>query len=213
VTDRVPDRIVDLFPEGISDPPSWLPAWAPDPREPKTQHWLRRVVVSVLVLSLFAFLIRGADRPADPSLRPDGAARVPLVGFGETQLAVRSVSGQLLEWCLLLAANERQWQRGLMQVTDPELGGYAGMVFRFPNDTTVPFYMRNTPQPLSIAYVDATGTIVSTADMAPCPDVDGCPDYLPGGPYRIAIEVPLGRLDDLGIVTGATITDEATSCA
>ena len=58
-----------------------------------------------------------------------------------------------LMWCMLLAATQAQHNRGLMQVTDPTLGGYDGMVFRFDTDVKDRFYMRNTPMPLSIAFI------------------------------------------------------------
>ena len=152
------------------------------------------------------------------ALRHDGGraatrgGRVPLPGFGETQVRVEAPN-RTLEWCLLLAATEAQRERGLMEVTDPSLGGYDGMLFRFDADTNVRFYMRNTPMPLSIAFIAADGHVVSTADMAPCEDRDGCPLYAAAGPYRIAIEVPQGGLTRLGITPDATVVDEATGCS
>jgi uncharacterized membrane protein (UPF0127 family) len=100
-----------------------------------------------------------------------------------------------------------------MTVTDPTLGGYDGMLFRSDSDTDESFWMRNTPMPLSIAYVGHTGTLVSTADMQPCADSPDCELYPPAGPYRLAIEVPQGKLGALGIAEGATVVDERSSCA
>ncbi len=67
--------------------------------------------------------------------------------------------------------------------------------------------MRNTPTPLSIAWIDADGAVVSTADMAPCEDRERLPHLpgrraLPDGRSRCF----QGHLDDLGIVPGATVT-------
>ncbi len=65
-----------------------------------------------------------------------------------------------LAWCMLLAATQSQHNRGLMQVTDPTLGGYDGMVFRFDGDDRHDrFYMRNTPMPLSIAFIASNGEV------------------------------------------------------
>ena len=83
--------------------------------------------------------------------------------------ASRTPTGTLA-WCMLLAETEAQHNRGLMQVTDPTLGGYDGMLFRFDADTNDQFYMRNTPMPLSIAFIASNGDVVSTTDMAPCDD-------------------------------------------
>jgi uncharacterized membrane protein (UPF0127 family) len=140
------------------------------------------------------------------------STRKPLDGFGETQVTVTNASGTMT-WCLLLAATEAQRNRGLMQVTDPTLGGFDGMLFRFDNDSTDQFYMRNTPMPLSIAFIAADGNVVSTTDMAPCPDRPGCPLYSAAAPYRTAIEVPQGQLRRLGIDTGSKVVDDQKECA
>ena len=66
--------------------------------------------------------------------------------------------------------------------------------------------MRNTPTPLSIAWVAADGEVVSIEDMAPCEDREGCPTYSPDGPYRYAIETFQGDLADFGITEAATVT-------
>jgi uncharacterized membrane protein (UPF0127 family) len=94
--------------------------------------------------------------------------------------------------CVLEAATPAQRARGLMQVTDHTLGGYDGMVFRFGADTAGGFWMRNTPMPLRLAYLDAGGRVVSHVDMDPCADDPSCRSYAPARAYRDALEVPLG---------------------
>ena len=107
--------------------------------------------------------------------------------------------------CLLLAGSAEQRQQGLMHVTDRSLGGYDGMLFSFAEETTGSFWMRSTPMPLSIAFFDADGGLVSSTDMAPCGDSSACPTYAADGPYRYALEVPKGRLPALGVTDGATL--------
>jgi len=76
----------------------------------------------------------------------------------------------------------------------------------YDEDSQGSFWMRNTILPLSIAYVDADGEVVSTADMEPCPaGTTDCPTYPPGGPYRMALEVPQGQLPDLGVASGSRL--------
>ena len=87
-----------------------------------------------------------------------------------------------------------------------DLSGYDAMVFRFDVDGTGGFYMRNVPVGLSIAWFTAEGRFVSSTDMAPCPDREGCPTYVPAGPYRIAVEVLEGGLGRLGIGEGSVLT-------
>jgi uncharacterized protein len=136
-----------------------------------------------------------------------------LDGFEEVTVTVTAPDGTTREWCLLLAATPEARERGLMFVTDPTLGGYDGMLFQFDEDGSGGFWMKDTRLPLSIAYVAADGTIVSTADMAPCPDgTERCPGYPPSGPYRYAVEVVQGRLDDLGLEGDARLEVGGRSC-
>ncbi len=180
-------------------------------------RWLLLAAAMLIGAGLYAFVVRGASQPKDPVLgapvtsvtqpdltAPGDPARVPLRGFSELAISVQpSTGGALQAWCLLAALSAEQRQRGLMTVKD--LQGYSGMVFVYAQDVSDQFYMRNTPMPLSIAWIDKAGAVVSTADMAPCADREGCPLYAAAGPYRMAIEVPKGRLASLGIVKGTTV--------
>ena len=144
-----------------------------------------------------------AAQGAGLSEAPGPADRELLDGFGEVAIAITNPDGSVKGWCVLLAETEEQRQRGLMEVTD--LGGYEGMLFVWADDSSSSFYMRNTPTPLSIAWVDAEGEIVSSADMEPCADVEGCRLYPPAGTYRFALEVPQGELGSVGLVDDATL--------
>jgi hypothetical protein len=140
----------------------------------------------------------GLDEP------PGEAERTPLGDFTEGALAVTTPGGETTGWCVLLALTLAQRQQGLMEVTD--LGGYDGMVFAFPEDSETGFWMMNTVMPLSIAWFEADGDLVSTADMEPCTSQTDCPTYPPTGSYRFALEVPQGGLDRLGVEEGSTIS-------
>jgi len=175
------------------------------------------VALALVGLGLWAFVLRGADGPADPVLgepidpspsatpAPGESDRVLLDGFGEVAVTVDPGDGSgSLAWCLLAALSAQQRSRGLMEVTD--LQGYAGMAFVYDQDVDGGFYMRNTPTPLSIAWVAADGEVVTIKDMEPCEDREGCPTYPSEGAYRYAIEVFQGDLDELGITEAATVT-------
>ncbi len=99
-----------------------------------------------------------------------------------------------------------------MGVTD--LSGADGMIFRFGSPTTIKFWMRDTPTPLSIAFFAADGTFVSATDMEPCltgPD-DACTRYAADAPYTDALEVAKGTLPDLLVGPGATLSITDTPC-
>jgi uncharacterized membrane protein (UPF0127 family) len=172
-----------------------------DPPDPRLRL-LKWVVVGLLALGFGACIAEGANNPPDPEL-----VESRLEGFGEIAFRIipAGATAELspAERCALLAATEDQRARGLMGVTDLE--GYPGMVFRYSADSTGGYFMRNTPMPLSIAWFAADGTFVSSADMAPCGDRTDCPTYGATGPYRFALEVPQGRLADLGVGPGARL--------
>ena len=180
------------------------PPAAPQPKDEhgvpipgtRTLQWL---IVVLLVAAGLAFVAKGADKPADPYLV---AKREPITGFGE--IAYRVNRAPDASRCALLAQSTLQQEQGLMNQTS--LRGYDGMLFVFPADTTVSFYMKDTPLPLSIAWFDTAGRFVSSTDMEPCLDKPDCPTYSAAAPYRYALEVPKGGLGALSIGDGSVIS-------
>jgi uncharacterized membrane protein (UPF0127 family) len=142
--------------------------------------------------------------------RPWESRTSEVAEWARVAATVRTPDGTEHRLCLLHAKTPAQHQRGLMGVTS--LGGCDGMVFTFSRDTVSPFWMRDTPLPLSVAYFDSRGRLVSTADMAPCGDHDRCRHYPPARPYRYALEVPHGRLTEIGVVPGSRLVIEKRSC-
>lgn len=153
----------------------------------------------------------GATTPAETAVAsseppaPTTSGVVP-EGFDLVAGRVTAADGEVCDVCLWLAAAPEQRGRGLMGVTD--LGDGDGMVFRWDEPTTGNFWMRDTPQPLSIAFFAADGSFVSAVDMDPClqptPDAD-CARYAPAGPYTDAVEVFDGGLEPLLIGPGSRI--------
>jgi uncharacterized membrane protein (UPF0127 family) len=141
----------------------------------------------------------------------------PLADVGDVAVLIEDPEGEERDFCLLVAETADERQQGLMGVTDPDLGGYDGMLFRFDSEVEVGFWMMNTPMPLSVAYIGEDGSLVSTADMEPCADQEsiaaGCASYPPDGPYRWALEVPQGGLSELGLAPGSRFTDTDRPCA
>ena len=136
----------------------------------------------------------------------DAGSRTSLgAQFGETDLRVESDDGDG-RTCVAVADTAAARQQGLMGVED--LQGFGGMLFVFEEEVEGGFHMEDTPMALSIAWFDADGDLVSTADMEPCldPAVEepgaappDCPSYFATGPYQFALELPQGNLPNMAI--------------
>ncbi len=95
-----------------------------------------------------------------------------------------------------VAATSQLRERGLMGRTRlPENGG---MLFVFDTTRRHCFWMRNTPLPLSIAFIDEAGRISNIADMQPHTDTLHCPTIA----IRYALEVSQGKFAQRGIIAG-----------
>ncbi len=92
-----------------------------------------------------------------------------------------------------LAATPQQRQRGLMGRT--HLAADGGMLFVFEQPGRHCFWMRDTPLPLSIAFIDTAGRIASLADMQPRTETPHCPS----ADVRYALEVRQGEFQRRGI--------------
>ncbi len=78
----------------------------------------------------------------------------------------------------------------------------AGMLFVFTQETERSFWMKNTPLPLSIAYMDAKGRIVHIADMTPL-STDPVLSRLPA---LYALEMTQGWFEAHSVKVGQTVT-------
>jgi hypothetical protein len=74
-----------------------------------------------------------------------------------------------------------------------------GMLFVYPDERPLSFWMKNTLIPLSIAFIDGKGKIVAILDMFPD---DGTMHYKSPRPARYALEVNLGWFKANGVTVG-----------
>lgn len=126
-------------------------------------------------------------------------------GFGTIAFSVTPPGAEPRAYCALLANTPEAQANGMMRRTD--MAGYDAMIFPFEEDSTARFYMANVTVPLSIAWISADGSFISAKDMPPCTTPDGrdCELFAADAPFRTAIEVMQGNLDDLGIQAGAKV--------
>lgn len=82
-----------------------------------------------------------------------------------------------------IAADDATRQQGLM--FREKMGKNDGMLFVFPQLGYHAMWMRNTLIPLSVAYLDDTGKILSVHEMEPQTEIS----HQAAGPARFALEM------------------------
>ncbi|NPV39260.1 hypothetical protein BREVNS_1574 [Brevinematales bacterium NS] len=80
-----------------------------------------------------------------------------------TNLLVVSLLTQQLVFALALTEEEQR--TGMMYRTN--WGNWAGMIFVFPKPQQVAFWMKNTPLPMPIVYVDEDLSVLEIHEGAP----------------------------------------------
>jgi hypothetical protein len=86
--------------------------------------------------------------------------------------------------------------RGLMHRAS--LAPNGGMLFVFDAEAPYCMWMKNTPLPLSVAFIDAGGAIVNIADMQPHTEDAHCATR----PVPYALEMRQGWFEQRGIRAG-----------
>ncbi len=108
-----------------------------------------------------------------------------------------------VEFLVELAANDQDRTMGLMHRSQLKLG--HGMLFIYNDQEIRSFWMKNTLIPLSIAFVDSSGTIIDIQDM----QAHNLSSVLSSGPARFALEVKKGAFLTLGVKIGDRFDLEA----
>ena len=108
-----------------------------------------------------------------------------------------SVSNPLVEAEIAVKEEERNF--GFME--RKEIPDGTGMLFVFEKDQILNFWMKNTPHPLSIAYIDASGTITDILDMKPFSESS----VTSSRSVRYALEVPQGWFKTMHVQTGEKV--------
>ena len=98
-----------------------------------------------------------------------------------------------------VAATPLQRSTGLMMRR--QMPQHEGMLFIFEQPATQCFWMKNTPLPLTAAFVADDGTIVNLADMQPLSEASHCS----ARPVRYVLEMNQGWFAKRGIKAGARL--------
>jgi uncharacterized membrane protein (UPF0127 family) len=168
---------------------------------------MRRAAL-LLSLTLAACGAAQDTRPPGPSsssaLPLPAASSVPAVLH---PIALLSPDGHAMPLRVEYAVTPEDQERGLMGRTSLPPDG--GMLFVFPADQDLRFWMKNTLIPLDIAFFDARNAFVSSSIMTPCPPEEAtCTVYTSASPAKYALELPAGSLVQRGIGPGWSLAAE-----
>jgi uncharacterized membrane protein (UPF0127 family) len=121
----------------------------------------------------------------------------PLSAFPQSVLAIRTVSGHVLNFLIWSADRPSREEQGLMFVRD--MDDHAGMLFVFPGDKPVSMWMKNTYMSLDMVFIAADGRIEYIAQRTTPLSLD-----VISAPYptRAVLELKGGISEQLGIHAG-----------
>jgi uncharacterized membrane protein (UPF0127 family) len=165
------------------------------------------VKVWKIALIALALLLAGCGGtqagPEAQSQKTQQASGTTVTGTGETTPRLRIVvidasGGKKVEVRVEVADDLAEQTKGLMYRT--ALGEDRGMLFVYPDERILSFWMKNTLIPLSIAYIDSEGRIVDILDMKPLDDKP--PHYVSSEPVQYALEVNRGLFEERGVRVG-----------
>ena len=119
------------------------------------------------------------------------------VVFDYTEVSFETPAGESGRLGMLVADTIERRTRGLMHRT--ALPRDTGMLFAFPVETRSPFWSKDTPMDLEIAFLDLDGVVRSILALAA-----NDPTLLrPEIPYLYALEMPAGWWAANGVAAGA----------
>ena len=132
---------------------------------------------------------------------------VPFASCKSKKLPVKTITvtradGTTITVQAEIAEKEEDRNHGFMERKNIPDG--TGMLFIFDKDQILSFWMKNTPHPLSIAYIDSRGKIRNLYDMTPfsltpIKSTSSC---------RYALEVPQGWYKENNVQVGDIINWE-----
>lgn len=113
--------------------------------------------------------------------------------------AEAEIGGQVIQ--LEVARTPQEQAKGLMH--RPPLPDDRGMLFPFDPPRPVQFWMKNTPSPLDMVFLENGEVQGIVAAVPPC-EADPCPTYGPETPVPIdqVLELRSGRAAELGLQVG-----------
>ncbi|MDQ3929272.1 MAG: DUF192 domain-containing protein, partial [Chloroflexota bacterium] len=153
---------------------------------------------------------QGATATATPWVPPTALAGTPIPGAVATLTAAPSLERATItltnkageQFVMTVEIADTDEARGLGLMFRPSMDPDAGMLFDFGEDTNASFWMANTILPLSIAFIQADGTIIDIQDMQPLDTTS----IGPNASYRYALETNQGYFRAHNLMPGDKVT-------
>lgn len=156
----------------------------------------------VLLLCLACSRPGAADPP--PATEPAGATATPAKPaapadpYAQAQPPLPTTPLTIGDVKVVAEVADSRMERGVGLMHRTTLDAGTGMLFVYPQERRLSFWMRNTTLPLSIAFIDKRGTIVRISDMRPLDETHVPSDW----PALYALEVPQGWFGMVGVSVG-----------
>lgn len=170
----------------------------------KLPEWLV-TTLSVLVIALVVlgfFLLSGVTSPkkaTPPMTVTSSDIQVPLPAV-PLYIHPLEIGGRKIS--VAYAVTPAEQAQGLSGTTS--LADGRGMLFIFPTDTSMPFWMKDMNYALDIIWISEDKTV---ADITPNLDPASYPDsFGPSVPVRYVLEVPAGFVIENGINIGDRVS-------
>ena len=141
-------------------------------------------ILLILLLLLFSVTLLSCNQPKLPT----------------TTLTITKTDGSTVEVVAEIAKKAEDRNHGYMERKVIPDG--TGMIFVFEKDQILSFWMKNTPHPLSIAYIDSKGKIRNIYDMTPF----SLSSIVSTVSVRYALEVPQGWYEKNNVKEGDYIS-------
>jgi uncharacterized membrane protein (UPF0127 family) len=155
------------------------------------KFWQTRLFAARALLA-GALLIAAAD-----AALPQGAAPEPLSAFPQSLLAIRTSSGQVVNFKIWEADTPKREEQGMMFIR--EMDEHTGMLFMFPENHRVSMWMKNTYVSLDLLFLNAQGKIDYIAERA-TPKSEAI--IGPPTPEYAVLELKGGACESFGIKVG-----------
>ncbi len=118
-------------------------------------------------------------------------------GYAKPPIKPLTIGNQTIQAEIVATPADRQ--HGLM--FRESMPANQGMLFVFDDVASHCFWMKNTPLPLTIGFIDEAGKLINTLDMAPFDESSHCPTK----PAKYALEMNKGWFAKHNVKAGAIV--------